>query len=61
MAALAQLHVGRAGERRARADQLRRIEQRAAIIALIAARRLGATVRARSAHVAVGQEAPVGL
>ena len=60
MAAVAELEVGRAGQCRARRDQVDRIEQRAAIVALVAARGLVAAMRAGAEHVAVGQEAPVG-
>ena len=59
VAALAQLEVGRTGQRRARAEQVDRVEQRAAIVALVAARGSRPAMRTGAEHVAVGQEAPV--
>ncbi|MPL95483.1 hypothetical protein SDC9_41654 [bioreactor metagenome] len=57
---LAHLEIGRARDHRARVDQVDRVELLGAIVALIAARRGIAAVRAGALDVAVGQEAAVG-
>ena len=60
MRAVADLDVGGARERRARIDQIDRIEHARAILALVAARAVIAAMRAGADDIAVGQEAPVG-
>ena len=57
---LAHLEVGRAGDRRARLDQVGRVELLGAVLALVAAGARIAAVRAGALDVAVGQEAAVG-
>src|SRR5579883_3533739 len=60
MAGLAELDVGRAGDRRARLDEVLGVEQPGAGLALVAARGGAAAVRTGAGDVAVGQEATVG-
>ena len=60
VAGLAHLEVGRARDRRARLDQVGRVELLGAVLALVAARPRIAAVRAGADDVAVGQEAAVG-
>ena len=55
----ADLDVRRAGDRRARMQQVGRIEHPGAVLALVAAGGLVAAVRAGADHVAVRQEAAV--
>ncbi len=59
MAGVADLQVRRAGDGRIGLDQVGRIQQPAAVVALVAARRAVAAVRAGALDVAVGQEALV--
>ena len=56
MARIAHLDVFRAGNLRIRRDQIGRLQQAAAIVALVAARTLKLAVRARPLDIAVGQE-----
>ena len=57
---LADLEVGRARDRRARLDEVGRVELLGAVLALVAARPRIAAVRTGPLDVAIGQEAPVG-
>jgi hypothetical protein len=59
MLAVADLDLGRTGQRRARGDQVRRIEDAGAVFALVAARPLVTAMRAGADHVAVRQEAAI--
>ncbi len=59
VAGVAHLDVLRARDRRIGLDQVGGVEQPAAVVALVTARRGEAAVRAGPLHIAVGQEAPV--
>ena len=57
---LAHLQIGRARDRRARVDQVGRVELLGAVLALVAAGAVVAAIGAGALDVAVGQEAAVG-
>ena len=60
MGGIADLDVGGARHRRARIDQVHRIQHPGAILALVAARPVIAAMRTGADHITVGQEAAVG-
>src|SRR5204863_9244649 len=57
MLRITQLDISGAGDSRARANKIGRIENTGAVLTLIAARAFVAAMRARSDHVAVGEKA----
>ncbi len=61
MLGLAHFKVGRAGNRRARIDQVGRVELLGAFLALVAAGALVAAIGAGALDVAIGQEAAVSV
>ncbi len=60
MRRIADLDVLRSRNRRARIDQIDRIQHAGAVLALIAARPVVAAMRTGADHITVGQEAAVG-
>ena len=61
MLRVSDLDVIRSRHRRARLDQVRWVQHPRAILALIAPRRLIATMRASADHIAVGQKSLIGI